>query len=138
MQGADNQPLFLYIFLIMKGGLLMKFKIKGEETKLKMGIKFIRLLDEIYRIDYQGLDFGMGVMYAQIGLNQKSVPTLSDVIRCGLGNDFTQDEVDEAVENFAEENSLSKLFEQVEQALGKSKVVQETMEGLRKAQESVK
>lgn len=122
----------------MKGGLLMKFKIKGEETKLKMGIKFIRLLDEIYRIDYQGLDFGMGVMYAQIGLNQKSVPTLSDVIRCGLGNDFTQDEVDEAVENFAEENSLSKLFEQVEQALGKSKVVQETMEGLRKAQESVK
>ena len=122
----------------MKGGLLMKFKIKGEETKLKMGIKFIRLLDEIYRIDYQGLDFGMGVMYAQIGLNQKSVPTLSDVIRCGLGNDFTQDEVDEAVENFAEEDSLSKLFEQVEQALGKSKVVQETMEGLRKAQESVK
>ena len=122
----------------MKGGLLMRFKIKGEEVKLKMGIKFIRLLDEIYRIDYQGLDFGMGVMYAQIGLNQKSVPTLSDVIRCGLGNDFTQDEVDEAVENFAEENSLSKLFEQVEQALGKSKVVQETMEGLRKAQESVK
>ena|SRR5699024_1867963 len=122
----------------MKGGLLMRFKIKGEEVKLKMGIKFIRLLDEIYRIDYQGLDFGMGVMYAQIGLNQKSVPTLSDVIRCGLGNDFTQDEVDEAVENFAEENSLSKLFEQVEQALGKSKVVHETMEGLRKAQESVK
>ena len=122
----------------MKGGLLMRFKIKGEEVKLKLGIKFIRLLDEIYRIDYQGLDFGMGVMYAQIGLNQKSVPTLSDVIRCGLGNDFTQDEVDEAVEIFAEENSLSKLFEQVEQALGKSKVVQETMEGLRKAQESVK
>ena len=122
----------------MKGGLLMRFKIKGEEVKLKLGIKFIRLLDEIYRIDYQGLDFGMGVMYAQIGLNQKSVPTLSDVIRCGLGNDFTQDEVDEAVENFAEEDSLSKLFEQVEQALGKSKVVQETMEGLRKAQESVK
>ena len=122
----------------MKGGLLMRFKIKGEEVKLKMGIKFIRLLDEIYRIDYQGLDFGMGVMYAQIGLNQKSVPTLSDVIRCGLGNEFTQDEVDEAVENFAEEDSLSKLFEQVEQALGKSKVVQETMEGLRKAQESVK
>ena len=122
----------------MKGGLLMRFKIKGEEVRLKLGIKFIRLLDEIYRIDYQGLDFGMGVMYAQIGLNQKSVPTLSDVIRCGLGNDFTQDEVDEAVENFAEEDSLSKLFEQVEQALGKSKVVQETMEGLRKAQESVK
>lgn len=111
----------------------MQFKIKDENAKLKFGVKFVRLMDEKYKIDYQGLEFGMGVMHAQMGLAQRSVPTLSDIIHAATKGEYLQEEVDDAVEEHAEKEGLKKLFKQIEDELGKSPVVQETLKALKEA-----
>lgn len=115
----------------------MQFKIKDENAKLKFGVKFVRLMDEKYKIDYQGLEFGMGVMHAQMGLAQRSVPTLSDIIHAATKGDYHPEDVDEAVEEHAEKEGLKKLFKQIEDELGKSPVVQETLKALKEANKNV-
>jgi hypothetical protein len=113
----------------------MNFKIGSQDVKLKFGVKFCRLLDEKYKIDYQGMEFGMGVMYANMGLAQKNVTVLADVIRAGTKEEHSQDSIDEAIEEYAEkEGGLKKLFEQVEVEMGKSPVVQETVKAFKSAQ----
>lgn len=111
----------------------MQFKIKDENAKLKFGVKFVRLMDEKYKIDYQGLEFGMGVMHAQMGLAQRSVPMLSDIIHAATKGEYLQEDVDDAVEEHAEKEGLKKLFKQIEDELGKSPVVQETLKALKAA-----
>lgn len=115
----------------------MQFKIKDENAKLKFGVKFVRLMDEKYQIDFQGMEFGMGVMFAQMGLDQRSVPTLSDIIHAATKGEYLQEEVDEAVDEHAEKEGLKKLFKQVEDELGKSPVVQETIKALKAANKNV-
>lgn len=117
----------------------MRFKIGNTEAKLKFGVKFVRLMDEKYTIDYQGLDFGMGIMYAQMGLAQKSVPTLSNIIHAATKGEYHIDDIDDAVEEYAEqEGGLKKLFDQIEEEMGKSQVVQETIKALQEASEEAK
>ncbi len=111
----------------------MQFKINDENVKLKFKMKFVRLMDELYKIDYQGFEFGMGIMYAQMGIAQKSVTTLSNIIHAAARGDYHQDDVDAAVDEYAEKEGLKKLFEQIEEELGKSPVVQETLKALKEA-----
>lgn len=111
----------------------MNFKIDGTDVKLKFGVKFVRLMDEKYTIDYQGMEFGMGVMHAQMGLAQKSVPALADIVHAATKGEYLQEDVDEAVDEHAEKEGLKKLFKQIEDELGKSPVVQETLKALKEA-----
>ncbi len=111
----------------------MNFKIDGKDVKLKFGVKFVRLMDEKYTIDYQGMEFGMGVMHAQMGLAQKSVPALANIIHAATKGEYLQEDVDEAVDEHAEKEGLKKLFKQIEDELGKSPVVQETLKALKEA-----
>lgn len=111
----------------------MNFKIDGKDVKLKFGVKFVRLMDEKYTIDYQGMEFGMGVMHAQMGLAQKSVPALADIVHAATKGEYLQEDVDEAVDEHAEKEGLKKLFKQIEDELGKSPVVQETLKALKEA-----
>lgn len=111
----------------------MKFTIKGEENKLKFGVKFVRLMDEKHKIDYEGMEFGMGIMYAQMGLTQKSVPTLSNIIHAATGGEYHTDDIDNEIDELAEKEGLKKLFEQIEIEMGKSSVVQETLKALKEA-----
>lgn len=112
----------------------MNFKIDGKDVKLKFKTKFVRLMDEKYKVDYEGLEFGMGVMHAQMGIAQRSVSTLADIIHAATGGEYHQDDIDDAVDEYADkEGGLRKLFEQVEEELGKSPVVQETIKALREA-----
>ena len=108
----------------------MKLKINGEDTKLKFGLRFCREMDEIYKVDYEGLEFGMGVNMALMNLRQKNPVALSNVVKGATAHkEFTQDEVDEAIEIYGEDNGdLGKLFEQVIDELGKSSTVKATVE----------
>lgn len=110
----------------------MEFKIGKKNYQLKFGLKCIRELDKVYKVDREGLQFGMGVNLAFMQLNTKSVSALSNVIKAAVSHVESApniEKVDVAVENFAEENEgLGKLFDQIIDEMGKSPVMKETVQ----------
>lgn len=110
----------------------MQFKIDGQNYDLEFGMKAIRTLDEIYKVDYQGLEFGMGINLAFMGLHQYNPATLSDVIRASVSHVIKrpkQGVIDKAVEDYAKENGdLEKLFNDVLDELGNSQIATATIE----------
>ncbi len=109
----------------------MEIKIGKKNYQLKFGLKFVRELDKKYKVDTQGLQFGMGINLAFIQLNTKSPATLAEVIMAAAShneNAPTLNEVDKAIEDYADEhNGLGKLFEQIEEEMGKSNIVKDTI-----------
>ena len=106
----------------------MEFVINGKERELKFGIGFIRKLDEVYKVDYNGIEFGMGLNMANIQLQQFNPTALSEVIQAAVRGVTSQKQVDEALENYAEENNgLGDLFEQVIEEMGKSAIVKDSL-----------
>lgn len=118
-------------------GNVLVLEVKGEKRELRFDkIGFIRRLDEVYKAEKGGIEFGFGVMFANVYLEQYSVPALANVIKCGLFKEkgITLNDVDEAIEKVAENGDLEALFEMVIEALGKSQIVQVTVAKLEKAQ----
>ena len=106
----------------------MEFLINGKIRELKFGIGFIRKLDEIYKVDYNGIEFGMGLNMANVQLQQYNPSALSDVICAAVKGNVSQRQVDEAIEDYAEENDgLGDLFEQVIEEMGKSAIVKDSL-----------
>ena len=106
----------------------MEFEINGKERELKFGIGFIRKLDEVYKVDYNGIEFGMGLNMANIQLQQFNPTALSEVIQAAVRGVTSQKQVDEALEVYAEENDgLGDLFEQVIEEMGKSAIVKDSL-----------
>lgn len=106
----------------------MELEIKGKLRELKFGIGFIRKLDEVYTVEREGVQFGMGLAMANIQLQQYNPSALSEVIRCASTGNPSLRDVDNAVEEYAEENDgLGGLFEEIIEELGKSVTVKDTM-----------
>lgn len=109
----------------------MEFKIGHKNYELKFGVKCVRELDKVYKIDREGLEFGMGVNLAFIQLQTKSISGLSDIIKAAISHIDSApniNKVDEALEVYADENDgFSKLFDEIKEAMGKSPVMKETL-----------
>lgn len=109
----------------------MEFPINGKKFELKFGMKFAREMDKVFKVDYQGLQFGMGINMAFMNLQQTNPTVLTDVIRSAIAHNDTVpsiQDVDEALEAYAEENDgLAKVFEELKDALGKSPVAKATI-----------
>ena len=106
----------------------MEFVINGKERELKFGIGFIRKLDDVYKVDYNGIEFGMGLNMANIQLQQFNPTALSEVIQAAVRGVTSQKQVDEALEDYAEENDgLGDLFEQIIEEMGKSAIVKDSL-----------
>lgn len=109
----------------------MEFKINGKDYDLKFGLRFIRELDNRYKVDYQGLKFGMGVNLAFMGLNQYNPTTLTDIIQASVAHEKSAPKLfqtENAIEEYAEENEgLEQLFEDVLDEMGKSYVVKDSL-----------
>lgn len=109
----------------------MDLTINGKDYELKFGLKFIRQLDKVYKVDYQGLEFGMGVNLAFMNLNQYNPTALVEVINAALSHHSSTpkfNKIEEKIEDYAEENDgLGKLFEELLEELGKSAVVKDTL-----------
>lgn len=113
----------------------MEIKVNGKNRELLFNkIGFIRRLDEIYKAEKGGIDFGFGVTFANVYLDQYSVPALANVIKCGLFKEkkITLGDVDEAIEEIAENGELEQLFEDVKLELGKSEIVKLTLAKMNK------
>lgn len=110
----------------------MEFKIGKKNYQLKFGVKCVRELDKVYKVDQQGLEFGMGVNLAYMQLKMKNITTLSNVIKAAISHIESApniSKVDEAVENYADENDgLSKVFNEILDEMGKSSVMKETIQ----------
>jgi len=106
----------------------MEFAINGKEKELKFGIGFIRNLDEIYKADVNGIQFGMGLNMAMVQLQQYNPSALSQVIRAATKGNIRLETIDEAIEQYAEaEDGLEQLFEEVLAEVGKSPVTKATL-----------
>lgn len=107
----------------------MEFKIGKKSYQLKFGLKAIRELDKEYKVDYQGLEFGMGVNLAFLNLNQKNPTALVEVISAAVSHEnVRKDSVETAIEDYAEENNgLGKLFNEILEEMGKSAVIKDTL-----------
>ena len=106
----------------------MEFVINGKERELKFGIVFIRKLDDVYKVDYNGIEFGMGLNMANIQLQQFNPTALVEVIHAAVRGVTSQKQVDEALENYAEENDgLGSLFDLVIEEMGKSAIVKDSL-----------
>src|SRR5690625_7479443 len=111
----------------------MEFVINGKERELKFGIGFIRKLDDVYKVDYNGIEFGMGLNMANIQLQQFNPTALSEVIQAAVRGVTSQKQVDEALEDYAEENDgLGDLFEQIIEEMGKSAIVKDSLKRVEK------
>lgn len=111
----------------------MEFLINGKERELKFGIGFIRKLDEIYTAEQDGLEFGIGLIGATMQLRMKNPTALSDIIQAATVGSITQRQVDIAVEEYADENDgLNDLFVELEEEMGKSTVVKDSLNNLGK------
>ena len=113
----------------------MQLKIGSKDVKLKFGMKFCRELDKVYRVDYQGLEFGMGVNLAFMNLNQSNPVALAEVVKAATAHEgYSTDDIDDAIERYAEkEGDLSTLFSKVQEEMGKSETVKHTLESFKKA-----
>ncbi|MBN6890084.1 tail assembly chaperone [Cytobacillus horneckiae] len=109
----------------------MEFKINEKMYQLKFGIKCIRELDKFYKVDYQGMEFGMGVNLAFMNLNQYNPTALAQVITAAIAHEPSPPkiyQIDTAIEEYAVENDgLKSLFEEVLDELGKSPVAKDTL-----------
>ena len=106
----------------------MEFVINGKERELKFGIGFIRKLDDVYKVDYNGIEFGMGLNMANIQLQQFNPTALVEVIHAAVRGVTSQKQVDEALESYAEENDgLGSLFDLVIEEMGKSAIVKDSL-----------
>lgn len=113
----------------------MELKIKGIERELRFGTGFVRKLDETYQLKMNGIEFGAGLLMANMQMAQMNPTALSDVIRCAVKGNPKQMEVDAFIDDYADENDgLKELFDEVIGEMGKSSVVKDTMEQTQKAQ----
>jgi len=111
-------------------GKILSMDVKGESREIRFDkIGFIRRLDEIYKAEKSGIDFGFGIMLANVYLEQFSIPALANVIKCGLFKEkgVSLQHVDEAIETISDEGNLEELFVLVDEALGKSQLVAVTL-----------
>lgn len=113
----------------------MILNINGKDTELRFDVGFIRRLDEVYKMENkaQGIQFGMGLMSANVYLKQYSPVGLSDIIRCAIKPQPSQNTIDTFIDDYAEKNGdLDQLFTDVSDALGKSNVCKATLKNLQK------
>lgn len=107
---------------------MMLFEINGKERELKFGIGFIRKLDEVYKAEVSGVSFGMGLNMANVHLQQFNPSALSEVIHAAVKGNVSLKQVDDAVEEYADEHGgLGNLFDEVLSEMGKSTIVKDSL-----------
>lgn len=106
----------------------MEFEVNDKVYEVKLNIRFVRALDRLYKIEESGLSMGMGVTFGYSALDTYSIGELSKILPLAIGEKLTVGQVDELIEQYAEENDgLSGLFEGLKDALKVSPVTKDTV-----------
>lgn len=114
----------------------MIIKFKGEEKEFRFDkVGFVRRLDAIYKAEKEGVEFGFGLVFADMHLEQFSLPQLSQILRCAsTDRKLSVTDIDELIEELADEDidDVEKLFNEVQEEMGKSGVIQATRRNIEK------
>lgn len=114
----------------------MNFTVNGESLVLRFGMKAARELDKIYKVDYQGMQFGMGVNMALMNLQQFNPVAIQEVITAALSHLKSppkHNQIEDSIEEYAEENDgLGDLFKELADEMGKSPTMKATIENFKK------
>jgi|SRR5699024_7816638 len=116
----------------------MELKINGKDYKLKFGLKFINLLDNLYSQEISSLKFGMGVEMMNVYLNMKHPQVLVNIIKAGtshLGSKPSENEIEGYLEELAIEGKLNDLFESVQKEVKQAPFLKHKIEQIEKVQE---
>lgn len=120
----------------------MKLNMKGTEKEFRFDkVGFVRRLDEVYKAEKEGVEFGFGLMFADMHLEQFSIPQLSQILRCAsTDRRLTVTDIDEAIEELADNSvdDVEALFDNVKEEMGKSGVIQATRRKLEKLEQQAK
>nr|DAU45906.1 MAG TPA: tail assembly chaperone [Bacteriophage sp.] len=112
--------------------------INDKDYTLNFGFDFLRVLDERYSINQNGVAFGFGVQHAVVDLQQKNPLVLLDLIQAGAATERQKPSV-EGIERFvereAENGRLDNLFEDFLSQLQKQPLTRETAKRMLEAQE---
>ena len=111
----------------------MELEIGGKTRELKFNMRFVRKLDEFYKVEQQGLEMGMGVNVAFNALNMRSLSDLAKIIRSAVDGASNVLDVDKAIEDYAEEHgTLEPLFKELSEEMGKSALLTATVENFKR------
>lgn len=114
----------------------MELEIKGELVELRFSIGFIRKMDEIYSVDRGGAVVGIGLPMVIEAIESYNLPVLAEVIRASATKRHTIRDIDNALEDYAEENDgLGSLFEKVSDELGNSPMVKDSVKKMKEIAE---
>ena len=111
----------------------MELKVSGKLRELKFDMKFVRRMDEFYKVELEGFTMGMGVAMGEQALKMYSITDLGKIIRCSVEGNPTILEVDKTLEEYAIENDgLETLFDALIEEMGKSPLLKATIKGFKK------
>lgn len=101
----------------------MQLTINGKEYELNFGVRFVRELDNTIGASIKGINFGMGVAKALVGLGSYDSAVLSDVIYAATAASKkrpTSKEVDDFIDS---NTDLDSLFKQVKDEMNSANAV---------------
>lgn len=98
----------------------MILTIGEKEYELRFGIEFIKRMDDAYKINAKGMEFGMGVESAVSYMAMENPTVLYEIIKAGtahLNSKPSNKDVEAVLEKYAEEDKLDQLFKNIQEAM---------------------
>ena len=112
--------------------------INDKDYTLNFGFDFLRVLDERYSINQNGVAFGFGVQHAVVDLQQKNPLVLLDLIQAGTATERQKPSV-KGIEAYvveeAEKGHLDSLFDDFLSALRTQPLTKATTKRVEEATE---
>ncbi|WP_461241131.1 tail assembly chaperone [Paucilactobacillus sp. N302-9] len=111
----------------------MQLEFNGKVYTEKFGIKFLRELNKKYKVEQDGMEFGVGLQGLLVELFANNVVSLIDALSLANQTEkvkFTQDQLIDAIENG--EIDVEKLYDEVLSALKESNMTKMTVKNFEK------
>lgn len=98
----------------------MNLLISGKEYTLNFGLRFIKEMDETYKVDANGMAFGMGIESTVSYMAMENPTVLYEIIKAGtahLKSKPSNDDIESFLMEHAEKDTLEKLFKDIQEAM---------------------
>lgn len=113
----------------------MEITIKNKDYQLEFGLKFIRKMDEVYTINADGAEFGMGVESAMTYIATENPTVLYEIIKAGTSHYKSKpsnDDIEKTLEDYAIKGKLSELFTTVLKAMEDAPFLKQKIQNFKK------
>lgn len=109
----------------------MQITINNKKCDLYFGLSFIRELDKVYTVDFNGARFGAGLQSALYYIEMRNPVVLLNLILCASKTSKVRFTVEE-IEKWLEEQDLETVFNDFLSSLEASPMTKPTMMKMKK------